>query len=344
MVLEVIQSLSRCHAISVRGGALEQLLFGIHPYLWTSSGVKAATFEEPSAAQAPEQIANPVEGANLQRPSEVTPDEPWAAYALHWGRLGPPLRPVAEDVQRLHAAWTSSVDPAILSSRKIDILMLGVTPELACHRWAHEFQLRAIDASEVMIKAVWPGDTDCRKAFCGSWMNTPFADASFDLILSDCGLTPLAAPGQVAALGRELSRLLRPDGRVVMRHFAQSANPKPVDQLFQLVESGTVPSFHELKLRLLLAMAAMTPAVRLGEAWECFKRQFPDRNQLAERLGCALEIISTIDAYRDQDARYAFPTLPELAQRFRDFSLSAGPSASYPLAEFCPVFSLTPRP
>ncbi len=229
-------------------------------------------------------------------------------------------------------------------SRKIKVLLLGVTPELASHQWAQEFQLWAVDASEVMVNAVWPGDTDQRKALCGSWLNTSFADASFDLIVSDCGLTPLATPGQVADLGLELRRLIRRDGRVVMRHFAQSANPLPMAQLVQQVESGKLRNFHELKLRLLLALAATLPAVRLGDAWEKFEQHFPDRARLAEQLGCSLEIIATIDAYRERDGSYAFPTLAELAQQFSDFTLQTGPVATYPLAECCPVFTLTPKP
>ena len=222
--------------------------------------------------------------------------------------------------------------------------MLGVTPELASHRWAPKFQLWAVDASEVMVNAVWPGDTDQRKALRGSWLNIPFADASFDLIVSDCGLTPLAEPGQVAALGQELRRLIRLDGRVVMRHFAQSANPQPVAQLVQLVESGKLRNFHELKLRFLLALAAILPTVRLGDAWEKFQQHFPDRARLAEQLGCSLEIIATIDVYRERDGSYRFPTLAEVATQFSDFTLKTGPVATYPLAECCPVFTLTPKP
>ena len=274
----------------------------------------------------------------------ATLDEPWAAHARNWSRLGAPLRPNAEDVKRLHAAWTHSLEPAILSSRKIDVLILGVTPELVSHRWAPKFQLCAVDASEAMIKEVWPGDTDGRKAFCGSWLNAPFVDNSFDLIVSDCGLTPLAAPGQVAAFGKELRRLIRNEGRIVMRHFAPPAHPIRVEQLVQLAESGALRNFHELKLRFLLALSATRPAVHLGDAWERFNRHFPDRGKLAERLDCPLETISTIDAYRNRDTRYAFPTLPELARQFRDFSLGSGPAATYPLGECCPVISLTPNP
>ena len=274
----------------------------------------------------------------------LTLDEPWAAHARHWNRLGPPLRPVAEDVQRLHSAWASSTDSSMFPSRKIKVLLLGVTPELASHQWAHEFQLSAVDANEAMIQRVWPGDTEQRRAYCGSWLNIPLADASFDLIVSDCGLTPLAEPGQVAVLGQELRRLLRRDGRVVMRHFARPANATSLAQLVQLVESGKLQNFHELKLRFLLALAANLPAVPLHEAWVCFEQHFPDRAQLAEQLGCSLEIIATIDTYRGREGRYAFPTLAELAQQFRDFSLKAGPVATYPLAECCPVFSLTPKP
>lgn len=306
--------------------------------------MNAAAGEASKASHARGQTANPAGSRPRKKLDSPAPTGFWPALARHWSRLGPPLRPVAEDVQRLHTAWIQSRDPAEINSRKIDILLLGTTPELAVHRWAEDFQLWAIDGSESMIETAWPGDSSRRKIICGNWLNAPFAAASFDLIVSDAGLTPLAAPGQIAALGTEMRRLIRPRGRIVMRHFARCANPVPFAQLVQMVATGTVRNFHELKLRLLLGLSVGTTAVQLGEAWNAFQKWFPDRNLLAEQLGCSLETISTVDAYRDRDARYVFPTLDELAREFRSFALTLGPSATYPLAECCPVFTFSPRP
>jgi SAM-dependent methyltransferase len=226
----------------------------------------------------------------------------------------------------------------------LEVLLLGVTPEIARFPWAADFFLTAVDASEAMIRSVWPGDDSRRRAIRSGWLETRFAAGSFDLILSDCGLTPLAGPGQLPALGNQLKRWLRPDGRVVMRHLARPAGAVSPDGLARLVAAGALRNFHELKLRLLMALPESAAGVRLGGAWECFQKLFPDRSALAARLGCSREIIDTIDAYRGREDGYVFPALDELARVFAGFSLAAGPAGRYPFAECCPVFSLTPRP
>lgn len=271
--------------------------------------------------------------------------EPWAAHAISWARIASPLRPCPEDLQRLKNAWVTSL-PAGIPGRRIDVLVLGVTPELAVFPWADQISLRAIDSSKEMIGSVWPGDGPDRKAVLGKWERMPFADASFDLIVCDAGLAPLVGMASVTALGRELRRLLRSDGRVVMRHFARPARPDSAQSIVGATEAGEIRNFHLLKLRLLMALESGIPAlgVRLGDAWDCFERLFPDRASLATRLGCDLQTVAMIDAYRGRDARYSFLSLGEVAQAFGAFRLAPGPAGHYPLAECCPVFSLTPIP
>lgn len=294
---------------------------------------------------------------SLMAPHPDSPDagnlrqEPWAAHARHWNLLGSPLRPCLEDLERLHAAWLQSFSSAPPGQpdrfgRRVDILSLGVTPEIATFHWAADFFLTAIDASDAMIRAVWPGDGSGRRAVHGEWLGLPFAAGTFDLIVSDCGLAPVSGPGQLEALAGELRRVLRADGRVVMRHLARPEQSEPVEAVVRAVAAGQVAGFHELKLRLLMALHGdhADPGVRLGDAWTCFESHFPNRAALARRLGCAGEVIATIDAYRDRDARYAFPTLDELAGRFGGFTLRTGPPGHYPCAECCPVFCLTPNP
>ena len=81
--------------------------------------------------------------------------EPWAALAASWGRLASPLRPCPEDLQRLKAAWVTTL-PEGIPGRCVDVLMLGVTPELALFPWAEKTRLHAIDSSGEMIRSVWP--------------------------------------------------------------------------------------------------------------------------------------------------------------------------------------------
>ena len=271
------------------------------------------------------------------------PIEPWAMHAARWGRLGPPLRPCPEDLHRLHAAWAASL-PDGIPARCIEILSLGVTPEVALFPWAEKASLRAIDSSEDMIRTVWPGDAPDRNAVLGNWLQTPFADASFDLIVCDAGLAQLVGIESLVVLGRELRRVLRKDGRVVMRHFARPALAESEQSIIGATEADRVGNFHELKLRLLMALESRTPqlGVRLGDAWDYFARLFPDRESLAKRIGCDLQTVATMDAYRGRDARYSFLALAEVAQAFDAFRLAEGPAGHYPFAECCPVFSLTP--
>jgi SAM-dependent methyltransferase len=271
------------------------------------------------------------------------PSEPWAMHAARWQKLGPPLRPCAEDLQRLQETWWRSL-PASKPPRGIDLLSLGVTPEVALFPWAKEVRVHAVDASAEMIRTVWPGDGPQRKAVLGDWLRTPFADATFDLIVCDAGLVQLVGSESVAVLGNELLRLLKEEGRVVMRHFARPVPAETEGSICAAVEAGQVQGFHELKLQLLMMLEAQTPlhGVRLGDAWNCFERLFPDRGSLAGRLAWDGETIATIDAYRGREARYSFLSLAELAEAFPAFRLVPGPAGHYPLAECCPVFSLTP--
>ena len=269
--------------------------------------------------------------------------EPWAAHAISWARIASPLRPCPEDLQRLKETWVASL-PAGIPGCRIDVLVLGVTPELAVFPWADQISLRAIDSSKEMIGSVWPGDGPDRKAVLGKWERMPFADASFDLIVSDDGLAVLVEMASLTAVGGELRRLLKPDGRAVMRLFAPTADPDTEQSIVAATEAGEMHNFHGLKLRLLLMLDAQTPGqgVCVGDVWDCFQRIFPDRESLARRLGCDPQTVATIDNYRGRDGRFIFRSLAEVSRVFDAFQLVLGPPGHYPFAEYCPVFSLTP--
>lgn len=273
------------------------------------------------------------------------PGRPWDALAEHWKRLDSPLRPAPEDLARLQAVWLESL-PTDPPARRLDVLLLGVTPEFALFPWAPEVQLTAVDSSETVIKAVWPGDGPGRQVRRGEWLHLPFGPATFDLILCDNGPTLFNGLKAVAGLGRALRRVLRSDGRVVMRNFARPARPEPVESAVADVWAGRVRNFHAFKMRFLMALQGDTAAagVRLGEAWERFNGFFPDRAALAASLGCRERVVATIDAYRGQEARYSFYSLAEVADGFPGFRLIVGPPGSYPFAECCPVFALVPEP
>lgn len=268
---------------------------------------------------------------------------PWSTHAVGWSRIASPLRPCPEDLARLKETWIASL-PNGIPRRRIDVLMLGVTPEIADFSWADEMTLCAVDSSEDMIRAVWPGDGPGRRAILGRWESMPLPDASFDLIVSDDGLAVLVEMASITAVAGQLRRLLKPGGRVVMRQFVRTGKAETEQSILAATEAGEMPNFHGLKLRLLLMHDARASGngVRLGDVWNCFQRLFPDREALARRLGCRLETIGTIDTYRERDGRFIFRSLAEIAEIFNAFAMAEGATGNYPFAEYCPVFSLTP--
>jgi SAM-dependent methyltransferase len=274
----------------------------------------------------------------------IAQPKPWERLSRQWSLLGPPLRPSLEDMQRFHNAWLASL-PVGVPDRKIDILLLGVTPEVTRFPWAPSVSLTAIDCCEPMLQAVWPGDGPDQRAVLGNWLRTPFADASFDLAITDAGLVVLNGLEEHRALSRELRRVLRPNGRALIRHFTRPVQLEQPEAVLQAVNAGQIRNFNELKLRLLLALPGEGPdrQVRLTAALECFNQLFPNRPALASQLGCTLEILSTIDTYQGRMDRYTFASAMEIAQCFQEFSMATGPRGQYPLADCCPVFSFTPK-
>ena len=247
-------------------------------------------------------------------------------------------------MQRIQTAWRQSL-PDGIPNRHLSVLLLGVTPEFAQFSWAPNFHLTALDSSAMMIRAVWPGDAPGRIAREGDWLAMPLPDASFDLILSDCGLVVVPGTALFGKLEKELRRVLKLDGRVVIRHFARPVQAESLADIAHSVAAGEVRNFNELKLRLLMSLHGVRPeiGVALQDAFDAFNRWFPDRATLAAQIQCSPEIVATIDAYRERQASYTFPNADEVAGLFPTFTLTVGPAGRYGLAECCPVFALAPR-
>src|SRR5207248_8807639 len=87
----------------------------------------------------------------------------WTEIARQWERVGPPLRPCAEDV----AIYQSEVDRWSRAHGAPRALILGVTPELYRLRWPAGTDLAAADHTRSMIDAVWPGPRSA--VVCADW-------------------------------------------------------------------------------------------------------------------------------------------------------------------------------
>lgn len=245
--------------------------------------------------------------------------------------MGPPLRPNAEVVAGIRDC---------LAQHRQKLLILGVTPEFA----DLADDVIAVDSSPNMIAAIWPGDTDRRKVLEGNWLNLPCDAESRESAVCDGGLTLLPFPDGYEAVFAELSRVLQPGGRGVLRVFCVPSPCETLDELEASTWNGELQTIHALKFRLAMARVAQNDQVNIAmrDVWDDFASLFPDRQKLADATGWTGQAIDTIDFYRDSGATYSYPTGDQLLEIARPYfaDVSLVSVGTYEMADRCPLLVL----
>lgn len=258
-------------------------------------------------------------------------DDHWPLHARAWSRVGPPLRPCAEDiaiVEREVAAWANG--------RRVDALVLGVTPELVAVALPAGSTMVAVDKQSSMIDALFEPAAH-RRALVGEWLAMPLPDTSIDLVLGDGGLSLFSFPGEYRAFSLELARVMRPGGLVVLRVFTAPRVAEDLDDIRAALPS--IGSFDALKWRIAMAIQR-DHSVRVAAIRDMFDALVPDRTELAARTGWRRDVIDHIDIYRDSPASYSFPTLDQVRATLAPFTEIACHVPSYELGERCPTLVL----
>ncbi|MCV3210197.1 class I SAM-dependent methyltransferase [Mesorhizobium sp. YC-39] len=255
----------------------------------------------------------------------------WDNYHRHWTLLGAPLRPTPETVGIVERA---------LDLDEADVLLLGVTPELA----GLGKTMLAIDGSAAMVSGVWPGDSAGRRAITGNWLDLPLSRASVGAVIGDGCLTVVDSAQARHALLGEVARVLKPEGSAVIRVFAGLEAFEDLADIKAEALAGEIGNFHALKWRIAMACATSDAdrAIKVQAIRDAFDKTFPDREALAARTGWSMASIGTIDVYAGSETTYCFATLAMLINEARDWfgDVHVVPSGSYPLAERCPLLML----
>jgi SAM-dependent methyltransferase len=257
----------------------------------------------------------------------------WGDIVKQWNLLASPLRPCREDVETIRQSVGRGDGLSLL---------LGVTPEYV----DLPARLVAVDNSAAMIGALWPGNQSGRSVVQGDWLDLPFATGSFDFVIGDGSLTLLSYPTQYEHLFAQLSRLLKPGGKIVIRVFVSPEAAETCAEVCEGALGGRIAGFQAFKWRLAMAVGTEShdPSIGAADTHAAFNRLLPDRKRLAEATGWSDADFATIDVYRGSSARYTFPTLAQVrrafAQRFKETGLRQG---SYELAERCPILILEVR-
>jgi SAM-dependent methyltransferase len=262
----------------------------------------------------------------------------WEREWSWWHRIAPPLRPAAQDIGilvRLVAQWCNSH-----GRERPTALLLGVTPEIACMRWPGGTQLVAVDRSRGMIDNIWSRNAfDDAKVLQGTWTALPVAAGSCDIATGDGCFSQLPYPQGYDDLTNELARVLKHRGLFAMRAFVRPQPAESVQDLLSETKAGRISSFHVFKWRLNMALQPHTTAgVRLHDVWTTFMELFGDPATLAAQTNWPFEDVETIHAYRNIDARYTFPTVPELRAKLSTrFTQIACEFPDYEMGERCPT-------
>lgn len=249
----------------------------------------------------------------------------WDVYARQWSRITAPLRPSVEDVAILQRRLAPAGKKGLL---------LGVTPELR----AMSEEITPVDKDPEMIARL-----SDKTAVLANWLSIPFAEDAFDFACGDGCLTMLAYPAEYHRVLSQLGRVVKPGGLVSFRAFVSPAEPEPVAAVIRDAGTGAAGSFHAFKWRWVMALLAEQGEVNIAVryVYDAFLRAFPDMEALAHTAGWDIETVRTIEAYRDSDTMYSFPTLKEVEVLLRpDWELVAVDYGSYELAERCPTVTV----
>lgn len=268
----------------------------------------------------------------------------WQNVAQRWQLLGSPLRPIAADVAAFERAirnWSEHYEKPPRG------LILGVTPELYRLHWPAGSRVSAVDHTQAMIDALWPGPQG--DAHRGEWTELPFDDAAFDVVLCDGGFHLLDHPHGQRRLVQQVARVLCDGGLFVLRLFVPPTVRESPEQVLQALASGGIPNLNVLKLRLGMALQADEQGgVALHGVWHTLCTAQPDFPALAARLGWELPHLQAIDSYRNSPNHYHFVSTARACQLFCQdpggFALVTTQTCTYELGERCPIVVLRRQP
>lgn len=273
-----------------------------------------------------------------------TGDDFWTKRLPRQSRERSPFIPSTMDLEyiaELIADWrTANMDTAGEFTRTAYIL--GVTRGYALLPWPDDFVVIGLDKSPHMIEQTWPCHGHAKRhVVCGDWLQTPLPETAADVILCDGGIVLLRYPDEQQAFLREIGRVLRPGGLLILRCFVQGQNKQDPDDLFRQFEAGALGGALELIFRLQLALQdTAEEGVRVGKPLDLWTARQPDLAALAAERHWPTGVLETIEAYRGSNIVSYYPTLAELLQLAEGILQKIDcHTLDYPAGEHCPILS-----
>ena len=268
-------------------------------------------------------------------------DSIWTQQSSLKYRGGFPLR-TPEEVAQIMFNFTKSI--VNNSQSNTIITQLGVTPEITKLPWAENTTLKAFDRSIEAIKSVWVPNSKIKSTIQeADWTALPLQNKSVHFVLGDGCTTQIDNMNGYKPLFSELRRVLIPDGGLIMRVFVRPEQAEPLDKVITDVLEGKIEHFGSLKWRVAMSLTGSNnqSEIKVAVIYDTFQKIFPDRKKLAQLCDWPLEIINTLDVYKNSEQSYTFPTLLEFKNIIAEsFHINEIKYASHELSECCPILSM----
>jgi hypothetical protein len=232
------------------------------------------------------------------------------------------------------------------ADRPLAGLLLGVTPEIAGLDWPPRSELLAADRSIEMVRLVWPGDVPGRRrAECADWFTLLSHAGPFDVVIGDGSFNTLTFPDGLVAIARLIHRALRADGILVIRLFVEPERRETAAGVFADLQRHAIGSFAVFKFRLAMALQSGSGGgVRLAEVWQVWHDAGIDEAGLRAATGWPLEVIRTIETYRDSPGVLTFPTRRQAEDALGElFAVEWESVPNYEMGDRCPTLVLRSR-
>lgn len=229
-----------------------------------------------------------------------------------------------------------------------DLILLGVTPELALINWPDNFSLDAFDQSEKMISEVWQKNSKIKSsAHLADWQSLPLPNSSANAIIGDGCTTQLPDKNTFDLLFKELARILKPGGHIFLRCFIRPEEMEPLSKISEDAWGGKIEFFGTLKWRIAMSLAAHNRNlfINVKDIYNSFNMLFPDRKSLSKHTNWPVDMIDTINSYKNSLMQYNFPTLNEFKKLLpTHMKIENINYASHELSERCPILTINYNP
>jgi len=262
--------------------------------------------------------------------------------------MGPPVRPHSSEISAMRAMAGVRFNRWPADDR-IKVLILGVTPEIIEMDWPPGTEITAVDQSESMIEAFWPGDVaGQRRLVRADWMALPFEAGEFNFVLGDNVFNVFDYPQGFSTLADRLSKIIRPEGLLIVRVLLQA---QPIEDGYAIVEeynSGQLTDYQQFRYRMMTS-SQVSAEEGLHTSKELIDKTMEEHGlsmaEVYERTGYRPPRPpgSAPDATSTSMAAYkvSYPTVDEFAtavgHRFRVVASRLG---DHPLSHRTPVFAL----